>query len=124
MTGPKEFCLACFRLVPAEASRCPLCGADRAALSAADYEHKLLHALEHPLTDVRMRAIIAIGLRGNRAAVPVLQALALRHPVDVIEGQAVVECLRKLGNEGRVALGELAEQHPAKAVRRAAGRTL
>lgn len=121
MTEPKQVCLACFRLAPAQGASCPACGADLAAFSARDYRDKLLHALEHPLADVRMRAIIACGWRGEACAAQPLYELALRHPVDVVEGLAVVESLRALGDPGRAMLEELAAKHPARAVRAAAG---
>lgn len=120
MTEPQQVCLACFRLAPAQSPSCPSCGADLAAISARDYRYKLLHALEHPLADVRMRAIIACGWRGEASAARPLYELALRHPVDVVEGLAVVASLRSLGDEGRALLKELAETHPARAVRAAA----
>jgi len=121
MTEPQQVCLACFRLVPAQSLSCPACDADLAAFSARDYRDKLLHALDHPLADVRMRAIIACGWRGEACAARPLYELALRHPVDVVEGLAVVASLRRLGDEGRTMLNELAEKHPAHAVRAAAG---
>jgi HEAT repeat protein len=103
-----------------EVQVCPDCGADIAALSARDYADKLIAALHQPLADVRMRVIIALGWRGEaRAAQPLLE-LTLRHPVDVVEGLAVVESLKKLGTEGRIALSDLAQRHPAHAVREAA----
>jgi HEAT repeat protein len=121
MVESPQFCLACFRRVPAESLCCPACGADLAALSARGYRENLLHALEHPLAEVRMRAIIACGWRGEACAAQPLYELALRHPVDVVEGLAVVASLRRLGAEGRAMLDELAEVHPAHAVRAAAG---
>lgn len=121
MAEPQQVCLACFRLVPAQSASCPECGADLAAFSARDYRDKLLHALDHPLADVRMRAIIACGWRGEACAAQPLFELALRHPVDVVEGLAVVESLRTLGEPGRAMLAELAANHPARAVRTAAG---
>jgi HEAT repeat protein len=120
MTEPQQFCLACFRQVPAQSLSCPICGADLAAFSAQDYRDKLLRALEHPLAEVRMRAIIACGWRGETRAARPLYELALRHPVDVVEGLAIVASLRRLGYEGRMMLNEMAEKHPAHAVREAA----
>jgi HEAT repeat protein len=85
-----------------------------------DYADKLLAALTHPLAEVRMRAIITLGWRGaGRAAQPLLE-VALSHPVDVVEGLAVVDSLAGLGESGRVALAELVARHPAHAVRETA----
>lgn len=97
---------------------------DLAVLSARNYREKLIHALEHPLADVRMRAVIALGWRGEACAARPLLELALRDPVDVVEGLAVVESLVTLNDGGHVALKELAARHPAHAVREAAMRAL
>jgi len=50
--------------------------------------------------------------------------LALSHPIDVIEGLAVAECLAGLGTEGHAALRVLAQRHPAHAVRETAMKIL
>ncbi len=106
--------------MPAGARVCPACGADLDRLSARDYRDKLLAALEHPLADVRMRVILALGLRGQADAADALATCALRHPVDVVEGLAVVQALQRLGEAGRAALAHLAATHPAHAVQEAA----
>ena len=124
MSEARQICLACFRLILAGASTCPVCGVDLAPFSTRDYREKLIHALMHPLADVRMRAIIALGWRGEACAAHPLFELALRHPVDVVEGLAIVESLARLSDAGRVMLKELAERHPAHAVREAAGLSL
>ena len=116
----EQICPACFRLIPAEAHACPACGADLDRLWARDYRDKLLAALAHPLAEVRMRAILALGLRGEASAAQSLVDCALRHPVDVVEGLAVVAALVRLGGAGRTALHTLAEVHAAQAVRAAA----
>ena len=62
------FCLTCFSTMPPDGQTCPACGQGVAAASARDYRKKLTRALQHPLADVRMRAIIALGLRGEASA--------------------------------------------------------
>jgi hypothetical protein len=64
-----------------------------------------------------MRAILALGLRGEENAADALVDCALRHPIDVVEGLAVVKALTRLGAAGRQALLKLAERDPAHAVR-------
>jgi diadenosine tetraphosphate (Ap4A) HIT family hydrolase len=94
-------------------------------LSERDYQEKLLAALDHPLADVRMRAILALGLRQQPEPAPALLACALRHPVDVIEGMEIVNSLSRL-DHGRPLFAELktlAAGHPAHAVRAAALRS-
>ncbi len=113
------YCLNCFALIPSEAEKCPLCAGSIAALSAQGYREKLLHALEHPLDDVRMRAIIAIRLRGDAEAVLPLAECALRHPLNLEEGIEIVRALEgfRLSSDGRRAMEMLANGHPAHAVR-------
>ncbi|WP_448509958.1 HIT domain-containing protein [Immundisolibacter sp.] len=91
-------------------------------MSERDYQEKLLVALDHPLADVRMRAILALGLRQQPEVAPALLACALRHPVDVIEGLEIVNSLARLDHGWPVhsVLASLAADHPAHAVRAAA----
>jgi len=103
-----------------EALTCSHCGSNMATYSAQNYAVKLIGALNHPLSEVRMRAIIALGWRSQEEAASHLLALTLRHPTDVVEGIAVVESLSRLGVEGRHALMEIAKQHRAHAVRESA----
>ena len=124
MEGLQQICLRCFYLIPVEAQTCPRCGADLAAFSARDYADKLIAALDHPLSEVRMRAIIALGWRGEKRAAQSLLDLALRHSVDVVEGLAVLESLTRMGIEGRIAMAGLAQRHRAHAVREAAKEAL
>jgi len=67
-----------------------------------------------------MRAILALGFRGETNAGDALVECALRHPGDVVEGLAVVGALTRLGEAGRDAIARLAARHPAHAVREAA----
>lgn len=124
MAENQLICPACFRLISTTASVCPDCGADIDALSVRDYRDKLLAALAHPLDDVRMRAILALGWRGEPDTADALADCALRHPMDVVEGLAVVDALTRLGKPGRDAMARLAESRPAHAVREAARRAL
>jgi HEAT repeat protein len=117
-----QYCGACFEQFDANLTRCPYCGASAEALSDRDYQEKLLAALEHPLADVRMRAILALGLRQQPETAAALLACALRHPTDVVEGLEIVNSLSRLdhGQPVRSALASLAAEHPAHAVREAA----
>ncbi len=117
-----HFCLGCFALIPAEARVCPCCGADQARLEARDYRAKLLHALLHPLSEVRMRAIIALGWRGEADTAEALVNCAMRHPLDVVQGLEIVRSLSRIEsrNPGLGMLARLSKSHPAHAVRTAA----
>lgn len=126
MAAQQQFCPGCFALIAADDAICPACGQTVSAFSAADYREKLQHALHHPLSEVRMRAIIALGWRGETEAVSALIECALRHPTDVIEGVEIVHSLRQIETKaGHLrGLATLAERHPAHAVRAAAARIL
>ncbi|QKE41943.1 MAG: HEAT repeat domain-containing protein [Ferrovum myxofaciens] len=127
MANEREiYCMNCFSLIPAQAAICPLCGESATRLSELDYREKLLHALEHPLDDVRMRAIIALGLRRDTGAALPLAGCALRHPLNIDEGIAVVAALKNLRAfpDGARAMEMLAENHAAHAVRTAAQQIL
>jgi HEAT repeat protein len=119
-------CPGCFAPLPAAARRCPACGLDMRSLSARDYFAKLVHALRHPLADVRMRAIIALGWHGDGEAAPPLVECALRHPADVVQGLQIVESLGALRDPAARARAfpVLAGRYPAHAVRDAAIRAL
>lgn len=66
-----------------------------------------------------MRAIIALGGRGETVAAPALIECALRHPSDVVEGLEIVRSLWHIETKtGDVrGLTVLAERHPTGAVR-------
>lgn len=105
--------------INAEERRCPACGLDIAQSSKRDYRTKLLKALQHPIADVRLRAIIALGWRGEGETAEALAQCALRHPTDIVEGAQAVESLcfiRDIAARRR-ALNMLATRHPARAVR-------
>jgi hypothetical protein len=91
-------------------------------LSARDYREKLLGALNHPLAEVRMRAIIALGMRGESEGADALVQCALRHPTDLVEGLEIVRILARLrAPEVRSELlVELVRRHPAHTVQVAA----
>ena len=126
MSEHPGFCLACFVPLPAEADTCPVCGARMVELSERNYREKLVHALLHPLADIRMRAIIALGWRGEPETADALVACALRHPVDVVQGLEIVNSLDRMKDAviRNTALNAVQAQHPAHAVREGAARAL
>jgi hypothetical protein len=111
------FCPRCFAEMDQQARTCPACGADVASWCEHPYEERLLHALGHPLPDVRMIAIEALGrLRELRAAEP-LAACALAHPLDIPQAIAVLRVLAAMPRDdawGRAVDALL--RHPARAV--------
>jgi hypothetical protein len=66
-----------------EADSGPACGARTAGLGGRDYREALLHALHHQWADVRMRVMIALGLRGEPETADALAECALRHAADI-----------------------------------------
>ncbi|MFN3397351.1 MAG: HEAT repeat domain-containing protein [Sulfurimicrobium sp.] len=126
MSEHPGFCPACFAPLAQEADTCPACGARMADLGNRDYREKLVHALLHPLADVRMRAIIALGLRGEPETADALVKCAMNHPTDVVQGLEIIRSLARMKETeaARTALSILHTRHPAHAVREAAGRKL
>ncbi|VAW37310.1 hypothetical protein MNBD_DELTA04-1840 [hydrothermal vent metagenome] len=122
-----NYCVHCFAEIAPEVQQCPFCGVVlREWVHSLDYETRLIHTLGHPLADVRMRAIIALGKRRDPQAADPLVRCSLRHPIDVVEGLEIVAALRRLrpGSARNKALDRLARDHPAHAVRRAAAEAL
>ena len=118
---PIWFCPQCHAEVDARERRCPHCGADFAAWDAQSYGERLIRALVHPLSEVRMGAIVAMGKRADsRAAVP-LARCALAHPRDLVQGLAIVDALARMPDDAvrAQALRTLCS-HPANAVAQAA----
>jgi len=126
MSGHPGFCPACFAPLAQEADTCPACGARMTELSSRDYREKLVHALLHPLADVRMRAIIALGLRGEAEMAEALVECAMRHPTDVVQGLEIISSLTQMkeAKGGRLALSILQTHHAAHAVQEGAARVL
>jgi hypothetical protein len=120
-----QSCPSCYQDIPDDAPTCPGCAAALDVLSARDYTERLIAALEHPLADVRMRAILVLGMRREDRAVLPFEDLVFRHPAELAEGLAVVESLSRIGTRpSRRVLAKVAVRHPARAVRDAARTSL
>ncbi len=119
------YCPNCFAMIPAGTTACPVCSAAISDMSDRDFREKLLHALRHPLDDVRMRAIIALGLRGEEGTALPMAECALRHPMNIEEGLEVIERLKNFAPSPEVfsALGILAN-HEAHAVQETATKAM
>jgi hypothetical protein len=120
------FCPACFHEVPERDRTCPYCGASIHDWSLRhSYGERLVQALDHPLAEVRMAAIIALGKRRDAAAARPLARCARRCATDVVQGLEIVRSVASLspGSERSSALRRL-QRHPARAVRREAARLL
>lgn len=120
------FCPNCYARIPLDAGICPHCRTSLRDWQEKTYVERLIEALGHPLSEVRMRAIIALGWRGECAAQKRLVSCALRHPIDVIEGLEIVNSLCLIWGNGSddTALRILSLRHPARAVRAKAAESL
>jgi predicted amidophosphoribosyltransferase len=127
MSTPRQYCGECFALFEAARDLCPHCGAIASRLSSRNYDEKLLSALHHPLADVRLRAVIAIGRRARADLAPALVELALRHPTDVVQGLEIIDSLLRIARRNAAAfaaLERLVREHPADVVRNATAKIL
>ncbi|MEW6327795.1 MAG: MFS transporter [Thermodesulfobacteriota bacterium] len=115
------FCPNCFHEVGSPHGKCPACGVDMDTWQRRhSYTERLIHALNHPISEVRMGAIISLGhQKAVSAAVPLAQC-AMRHAKDIVQGLEIVRSLSKLPNspERNKALAML-RQHPARAIQEA-----
>ncbi len=120
----EQICPSCYRLLAVTATECRYCGASLGALSARAFHDKLMAALNHPLDDIRLRAITALNLRGDVPAADALVDCALRHPTNVTEGLSVVAALAHFGAPARESLMRLASRTRNHAVQVAATEVL
>ncbi len=120
------FCPNCYARILIDAAICPHCRATLSDWQEKTYPDRLIDALGYPLSEVRMRAIIALGWRKERTAEKPLVDCALRHPIDVIEGLEIVNSLNLIRDSGSddTALRFLSLHHAARAVRSMAAEIL
>jgi HEAT repeat protein len=118
------FCPSCFAKVSTPHGACPVCGADsKEWVEGHSYPSRLLHALGHPISEVRMAAVIGLGNQGDANASLPLVRCALKYPTDIVLALEITNALKKLpiGSKRDEAIS-LLKTHPAQAVRQAAGR--
>jgi hypothetical protein len=112
------FCPNCFEDIGPDAEICESCSINvKKWMAQKSYTERLIHALKHPIAEVRMGAIISLGkLKEVKAAVPLAQC-AFTHPIDVIQGQEIIRALEQMDFEREVEQAlELLSKHPAKAI--------
>ncbi|MGH8371586.1 MAG: HEAT repeat domain-containing protein [Gammaproteobacteria bacterium] len=116
---PTEFCANCFTELHGEDDRCAKCGQPReGGWEKTSFDTRLIRALNHPVADVRLRAIYALGRRKVIAAIDLLVDLAFIHPFDPVQGKAIVEALIEMSApHAKEALMQLHRDHPSHAVR-------
>lgn len=118
---PTFFCPSCFAEIDAASSTCTQCGADVQAGRDRAYPQRLLHALKHPLSDIRMTAIEALAQLQPEGAAMALADCALEHPRDPVQGVAILRALERLPrNPAWAAAVSRLVDHPAAVVGRGA----
>ncbi len=115
------FCMHCFAQLAAVSVNCPLCHHPVDDIEDGDYQRKLIDALHHQHADIRMRAIVAIGIRRDKHAADALVACALRNPSDLAEGMQIVAALKVIddGKPRVTALHYLFARHPSNEIKQA-----
>jgi magnesium transporter len=120
MTIP-SYCPVCFGSIQTQARVCPGCQTDIGRWEQDHpYIERLIQALKHPSSDVRIQTIIRLGRQGDvQAAIPLAEC-ALAHPLDVVQGREIIRSVRQLpvGRETAMAFSMLAS-HPARSIREA-----
>ncbi len=121
------FCPVCFGQSESSSGQCLQCGTDLVLWTQThSYTERLMQALQHPIAEVRMGAIIALGMRCDIKAAGALVDCAIAHPADIPEGLEIVNTLAHLAGSttGIASLQKLAANHPAQPVRAAAQKVL
>lgn len=122
----KYYCPLCFAEIPPDVERCPACGGSLVEWQLHPYTERLMQALGHPHSEVRMGVIIALGGRADPATAAVLTQCAFAYPNDVVQALEIVHSLSRfaVSPERTAALKRLVEHHPAHATRVAATEVL
>jgi hypothetical protein len=90
------FCPACWTTLSSSDTRCRVCGAEIESLSSRPYPRKLLAALDHPIGEVRERAVELLGKVGERDAYDPLIRLATESPDPYLAATALESLARLL----------------------------
>ncbi len=112
------FCPYCFESIP-EASRiCPCCHENVESWHEGEtYAARLVRALQHPVDQVRMGAIITLGNRADPETASALVECAYRFPEMVPQNLQIIESLMQFhdARERENALEKLS-RHPSHPV--------
>jgi hypothetical protein len=112
---PTRFCPACYRRNPWEAERCTSC--DALLEVDDDLDTRLIWALDHPDTDVAVRAAAAIAARRVTGAIGALGRLL--DSAEAYRAAAAVDALVAFEGQAAREAVEKARGHPSIIVRRA-----
>lgn len=122
----KFFCPNCFAEISEDTRICPQCETDIAAwMSSHNYFQRLIKALKHPVSEVRMSAIMSLGNQGNSKAAGPLVDCAFDWPADTVQNLEILVALTKLplNADNKKALKRL-HDHPARIIREKADNLL
>lgn len=114
------FCPNCFDEIESDTEICELCRINvNEWMVQKSYLERLIHALNHPVAEVRMGSIISLGkLKEVKAAIPLAQC-ALKHPIDIVQGLEIVRALEAMDLESEVKQAlKMLSKHPARIIRR------
>ncbi|WP_339945551.1 HEAT repeat domain-containing protein [Thermodesulfovibrio sp.] len=89
------FCPSCWRGIPDFVIICPYCQYDLKSYQSLSYEEKLIHALKHPVKEIRRTIIYIIGLKRLEKAVSELERM-IDEEEDPIILMEIANALRKI----------------------------
>jgi len=91
------FCPFCFKGIIIGQKICPHCKVNIPLWEKnTSYEEKLIHALDHPIAEVREGVIITLGnLKYKKAAAPLAQC-AFNYPADNIQNLEILQSIEQL----------------------------
>ena len=112
------FCPHCFESIPATSRTCPCCHQDVQDWQADQtYAARLVRALQHPVDQVRMGAIITLGNRADLKTASALVKCAYRFPALVPQNLQIIESLMQLpDSSARKSALEALSHHPSHPV--------
>ena len=89
MSGLTYYCWACYGRNAAAAGSCVHCGGEIEAPPSTSYVDRLLWALEHPVSEIRVDAAFILGSRRESRAAERLRTLALESPDSFLAAAAL-----------------------------------
>jgi hypothetical protein len=113
------FCPSCFQKVSKGIKICPFCATNISRWEEnTTYEEQLVHALLHPISEVRMGAIISLGNKKYQEAAIPLAECALEYPSDIVQNLEILRSIGSLLDSGpkRSAI-KLLQSHPSSIIR-------
>ena len=118
------YCPQCWTIVTEQDVSCPNCGYHLGQFTELPYEDKLLLGLKHPVQDIRIIAIKALGDLGNLRAIPEFKQIVMNENEDYYVLRAVLLALEIIPGQQSIALLVQAKNHPSELVRRLADQIL